>query len=106
LNRDKIEQSGVKLDDINKVLSRYMTKAKDFDIPTSKGSIPVDVYIDPVKTIGTSTTSSGFNDPQTIVANLAAETLTTRDGRPIRLDQLADIHVRNLDIHNPLGKTV
>jgi multidrug efflux pump subunit AcrB len=90
LNWDKINQSGVNLDDINKILSRYMGKAKDFDIPTSKGNIPVHVYLDPVHNGGSDI--SGVNDSKDVLAALAAESLTTNHGQPIYFDQLDEIH--------------
>ncbi|NOU76191.1 AcrB/AcrD/AcrF family protein [Paenibacillus sp. LMG 31458] len=93
LIRDKIEQSGVKLEDINKILALYMTKAKDFDIPTANGSTGVDVYIDPIKTKDANT--SKMNESKDVLASLAAESFTTKDGQQIRLDQLASIHESN-----------
>lgn len=87
LKQDQIAKYGVKMEDVNKVISRYMAKGKDFDIPTSKGIIPVDVYLDPVAT----GSGAKAEDTTQVLSALAAETFTSKDGQPIRLDQLAVI---------------
>ncbi len=87
LKQDQIAKYGIHMDEINKVISRYMAKGKDFDIPTSKGALPVDVYLDPVA----SGTGAKSEDTAQVLASLSAETFKAKDGQLIRLDQLADI---------------
>lgn len=89
LNKDQIEKYGVNTSDINQVIARYTTKGKDFTVPSSKGAIPVDVYLDPIAT----GTSSGSENTKDVLAALAAETFTAKDGTSVRLDQLATVDV-------------
>ncbi|MBB6669310.1 efflux RND transporter permease subunit [Cohnella nanjingensis] len=94
LDREKVIKAGVKTDDINKLLARYMAKGKDFDISVSTGTgqIPVDVYLDPVKsgqTIGNGTLP--VYTPDQVMASLAAETVKGTGGTIHRLDQLGTI---------------
>lgn len=91
LNKKQTEQYGVNPDDINRVIARYMAKGKDFAVPSSKGPIPVDVYLDPVAT----GSSKGAESTRDVLASLAAETFTAKDGRLVRLDQLATIDVNH-----------
>ncbi|WP_449603390.1 efflux RND transporter permease subunit [Paenibacillus sp. Marseille-Q9583] len=94
MDRDKVRQAGIKEDDINSLLKRYMTKGKDFDILTSTGTgvIPVDVYIDPVQTKPAPDHILPVYTPEQVLASLAAETLTGSNGQSYRLDQVASIH--------------
>ncbi|WP_040948981.1 efflux RND transporter permease subunit [Gorillibacterium massiliense] len=87
LKQDQIAKYGIKMEDLNKVISRYMAKGKDFDIPTSKGIIPVDVYLDPIAT----GSGAKAEDTAQVLSALAAETFTSKDGQPVRMDQLAVI---------------
>ncbi|MFC5530275.1 efflux RND transporter permease subunit [Cohnella yongneupensis] len=89
-DKDKVTKAGVKMEDINKVVARYMAKGKDFDIPTSHGPIPVDVYLDP---LATGQEASGAKDTKDVLAALAAETFATQDGSTVRLDLLGTIEV-------------
>jgi multidrug efflux pump subunit AcrB len=90
LHKDQIEKYGVNPVDINRVIARYTAKGKDFKVPSSKGDIPVDVYLDPV---ATGSASKGTESTRDVLAALAAETFTAKDGSSVRLDQLASIDV-------------
>lgn len=94
LDKEKVTQAGIKEDDINKILKRYLSKGKDFDISTSvgNGSIPVDVYIDPVKTGLVKDKELPVYTPEQVLASLAAETVNGSNGQSYRLDQVAIIH--------------
>ncbi|MDG0793810.1 efflux RND transporter permease subunit [Cohnella ginsengisoli] len=87
LNAAQIEKYGVNADDINQVVGRYRSKGKDFTVPSSKGAIPVDVYLDPIATGA----SKGSESTADVLKALAAETFAGKDGNPVRLDQLATI---------------
>ncbi|GIP26249.1 hypothetical protein J23TS9_13790 [Paenibacillus sp. J23TS9] len=94
LNRGNVLKAGVSRNDINKVLARYMSKGKDFDISVSSGTgiIPVDVYLDPVKKGQTQVDSSlPVYSPGQVLASLAAETVKGSGGIVYRLDQLGTI---------------
>lgn len=91
LNKDQIEKYGVNPADINQVIARYTAKGKDFTVPSSKGAIPVDVYLDPVATGA----SKGAESTKDVLAALAAETFKAKDGTSVRLDQLATIDVNH-----------
>lgn len=83
LDRVKIEQAGVKVDDVKKVIGQYMIGGKDFDIQVDHKLIPVDMYI---------TRAAKENATSTdVLAALAAETVSGTDGQKIRIDQLATI---------------
>lgn len=90
LDQEKVARYGVSLEEINKVVSRYMAKGKDFDIPSSNGAIPVDVYLDPVTS---GQPSDGALAAEDVVRSLAAETFAAKDGTPVRLDQMATVGV-------------
>ncbi|WP_410513586.1 efflux RND transporter permease subunit [Paenibacillus sp. BR2-3] len=94
IDKEKVRQAGVNEDDINKLLKRYLTKGKDFDISTSTGTgiIPVDVYIDPVATNAVNNKSLPVYTPEQVLASLAAESFQGSNGQSYRLDQLASIH--------------
>lgn len=94
MNKAEVEKAGIKADDINKLLTRYMTKGKDFDIPASTGNgiTPVDVYIDPVKSGSGSSNTLPVYTPAEVLASLASETITGADGQTYRFDQMASIH--------------
>jgi multidrug efflux pump subunit AcrB len=94
IDKEKVTKAGIKPDDVNKLLTRYMAKGKDFDISTSTGTgiIPVDVYIDSVKTGVVNDKSLPVYAPEQVLASLAAETITGSSGQSYRLDQLASIH--------------
>ncbi|AIQ12590.1 efflux RND transporter permease subunit [Paenibacillus durus] len=94
IDKEKVTRAGIKPDDINKLLARYMAKGKDFDISTSTGpgTIPVDVYIDSVAAGVVNDNSLPVYSPEQVLASLAAETITGRGGQSYRLDQLASIH--------------
>ncbi|MCY9667400.1 efflux RND transporter permease subunit [Paenibacillus alginolyticus] len=91
IDRDKVQQAGIDPAVINKILGRYMTKGKDFGIFTSKGTTPVDVYIDSVQTGAGVNNTLPVYTPDQVMTSLAAETLTGKDGQSYRLDQLASI---------------
>ncbi|RUS46975.1 efflux RND transporter permease subunit [Cohnella sp. AR92] len=88
LHQDQMEKYGVRMDEVNKVIARYMAKGKDFDIPTSKGAIPVDVYLDPVHSGSGAKSEAGTEQA---LAALSAETFQAKDGQSVRLDQFATI---------------
>ncbi|BBH20382.1 swarming motility protein SwrC [Paenibacillus baekrokdamisoli] len=94
IDKEKVTKAGIKPDDINKLLTRYMAKGKDFDISTSTGTgiIPVDVYIDSVKTGVVTDKSLPVYAPEQVLASLAAETIKGSNGQSYRLDQFASIH--------------
>jgi multidrug efflux pump subunit AcrB len=83
LDRNKIEQAGVKVEDVTKVIGQYMTGGKDFNIQVDHKAIPADVYITRV--------SKENATPSDILSALAAETVTVKDGQKVRIDQLATI---------------
>lgn len=90
LDRTKVEQAGVSTDDINRIMARYMAKGSDFTIPASTGAIPVDVYINPVKTSAGGSTVTD-NTPDQVLAVLGSETVPGRNGEQYRLAQLGSI---------------
>ncbi|WP_379160865.1 efflux RND transporter permease subunit [Paenibacillus sp. sgz5001063] len=93
MDREKVQQAGIKEADLNNLLKRYMTKGKDFDIMTSTGTgiLPVDVYIDPVLTNVVHEKSLPVYTPEEVLASLSAETLAGSNGQMYRLDQLASV---------------
>ncbi|SEP18945.1 efflux RND transporter permease subunit [Paenibacillus sp. OV219] len=91
IDKDKALQAGIKPDDINKLLARYTSKAKDFDISTSAGNIPVDVYIDTVKTGVMNDNMVPVYTPAQVLASMAAENVTGNNGQTYRLDQFVSI---------------
>ncbi|AKG34454.1 efflux RND transporter permease subunit [Paenibacillus durus] len=94
IDKEKVAKAGIKPDDINKLLARYMAKGKDFDISTSTGSgtIPVDVYVDSVRAGAVNDKALPVYSPEQVLASLAAQTITGNGGQSYRLDQLASIH--------------
>ncbi|SEP16290.1 efflux RND transporter permease subunit [Paenibacillus sp. OV219] len=91
IDKDKALQAGIKPDDINKLLARYMSKAKDFDISTSAGTIPVDVYIDAVKKGVVTDHTIPVYTPEQVLASMAAESVTGSNGQNYRVDQFVSI---------------
>jgi multidrug efflux pump subunit AcrB len=92
IDRDKVQQAGINPDDLNKILYRYMAKGKDFGVFTSKGTTPVDVYIDSVQSGNGTNNALPVYAPDQVMTSLAAETLTGKDSQSYRMDQLASIH--------------
>ncbi|AZN40781.1 efflux RND transporter permease subunit [Paenibacillus albus] len=97
INKDKVLAAGVNPDEINKLITRYTSKAKDFDIPTStgNGTIPVDVYIDSVKAGAGTENAVPVYTPEQVLASMAAETVTGSGGKTYTLDQFAAIQKSN-----------
>ncbi|QHW29570.1 efflux RND transporter permease subunit [Paenibacillus rhizovicinus] len=95
IDKDKALQDGIHPDDINKLLARYTSKAKDFDISTSTGTIPVDVYIDSVKSGVANDRTVPVYTPEQVLASMAAETVTGSNGQTYRMDQFASIQKSN-----------
>ncbi len=94
LDREKVVKAGVKTDDIYKLITRYLAKGKDFDIPvsTAAGAISVDVYIDPIKSgLMNGDESLPAYTPEQVLASFAAETVKGTGGSSYRLDQLGTI---------------
>ncbi|ACT00364.1 efflux RND transporter permease subunit [Paenibacillus sp. JDR-2] len=88
IDKDKALADGIDPDEVNKLLLRYTSKAKDFDISTSTGTgtIPVDVYIDSVKEGVANDQSIPVYSPEQVLASLAAETVKGNGGKAYRLD--------------------
>ncbi|MGG0655529.1 efflux RND transporter permease subunit [Rummeliibacillus pycnus] len=85
-----IQNKGVKVEDILKVINRYMSQSKDATISVDHKVLPVDQYLDQI--------ASGVNSPITInasakdvLSSLAAETLNGKNGELVRFDQIAKI---------------
>ncbi|MCZ8515076.1 efflux RND transporter permease subunit [Paenibacillus filicis] len=83
LDRNKMEQAGVKAEDVTKIISRYMTGGKDFNIQVDHKAIPADMYVNQV--------SKENATPADVLSQLAAETVNGKDGQKVRIDQLATI---------------
>jgi multidrug efflux pump subunit AcrB len=92
IDREKVQIAGINPGDINKVLNRYMAKAKDFDLSSSKGTIPVDVYLNTVQSGTGSSKTLPVYSPEQVIASLSAETFTGQNGQQYRLDQLVSFH--------------
>ncbi|MGG1554547.1 efflux RND transporter permease subunit [Paenibacillus ferrarius] len=93
IDQAKVKAAGIQPADINKILARYLSKGKDFDLPvsTGNGSIPVDVYLDPIAQGVNADTGMPVYSPQQVLDALSAETLTGKDNQTVRLDQVASI---------------
>lgn len=83
LDRNKIEQAGVKVEDVTKVIGQYMSGGKDFNVQVDHKVIPGDEYISRV--------SKENAAPSDVLSALSAETVTGKDGQKVRIDQLATI---------------
>lgn len=90
LNRSAIEQQGVNVADILKVVNRYMVQAKDATITIDHNTLPVDVFLDKI-TSGQDSKVQIDASPSDVMASLGAETFQTKDGNSVRFDQLATI---------------
>ncbi|WP_127531573.1 efflux RND transporter permease subunit [Paenibacillus kobensis] len=92
-DKAKVEAAGIEPVEINKVVARYLSKGKDFDLPVSSGNgiIPVDVYIDPIAQGTNKDTHMPVYSPQQVLDSLSAEPLTGTNNRTYRLDQVASI---------------
>ncbi|MGO4106582.1 efflux RND transporter permease subunit [Paenibacillus sp. YAF4_2] len=88
IDKNKALAAGIDPDEINKLLLRYTSKAKDFDISSSTGTdtIPVDVYIDSVKKGIVTAQSVPMYSPEQVLASLAAEIVKGNDGKAYHLD--------------------
>ncbi|MGG1516977.1 efflux RND transporter permease subunit [Paenibacillus oryzisoli] len=93
IDQAKVKAAGIQPSDINKILARYLSKGKDFDLPvsTGNGSIPVDVYLDPIAQGVNADTGMPVYSTQQVLDALSAETLTGKDNQTVRLDQVASI---------------
>lgn len=88
LNRGKIDQAGVKLDDILKVLNRYLTRTKDFSFTLDNHTIPGDMQLDQLQPL---TRTRGTVTAKNVLDSLAAETIPAKNGKVIELGKLIDI---------------
>ncbi|WP_028403032.1 efflux RND transporter permease subunit [Ectobacillus panaciterrae] len=90
LNRSAIEQRGVNVADILKVVNRYMVQTKDATITIDHKSLPVDVYLDQISS-GQDAKVQLNASPSDVMSSLAGETFKAKDGNSVRFDQLATI---------------
>ncbi|GMK40781.1 swarming motility protein SwrC [Paenibacillus sp. CCS19] len=93
IDKAKVEAAGIQPAEINQIVARYLAKGKDFDLPVSNGngSIPVDVYIDPIREGTNNDAALPVYTPQQVLDSLSAETLHGTGTQTYRLDQVASI---------------
>jgi len=85
-----IQNKGVQVADIQKVINRYMSASKDATITIDHKPLPVDQYLDQIAT-GTNSAITINASADDVLASLAAETLKGNDGQVVRFDQIAKI---------------
>ncbi|MBD3919177.1 efflux RND transporter permease subunit [Paenibacillus sp. PR3] len=97
IDKAKVEAAGIQPEDINKILARYLSKGKDFDLPASSGNgiIPIDVYIDPIGQGTNKDAALPVYTPQQVLASLSAESLTGAGNKTYRLDQVSSVQLSN-----------
>ncbi|QKE73938.1 efflux RND transporter permease subunit [Arthrobacter citreus] len=88
-NQQAIDQNGIQLADVMKVINRYMSQSKDATFVVDHMSLPVDMYLDQI--------SSGKMQvqlnasPADVINSLKNETFLTKGNKTIKLEQLASI---------------
>lgn len=90
LNKQAIDQNGIQLIDLMKVINRYMSTAKDATFVVDHINLPVDMYLDQ--------TSSGENTqiqlnatPEDVLNSLKNEVFTAKGSKLVKFDQIATI---------------
>jgi multidrug efflux pump subunit AcrB len=90
LDPDAIQNEGVKVPDILKVINRYMVQTKDVSVSVNHIIYPVDVFADQIAS-GENTSIQIDATPEEVLASLSAERFTTADGGSVKLNQIAKI---------------
>ncbi|MFJ8511649.1 efflux RND transporter permease subunit [Lysinibacillus xylanilyticus] len=85
-----IQNKGVQVADIQKVINRYMSASKDATITVDHKLLPVDQYLDQIAT-GANSAITLNASAEDVLASLAAETLKGNDGQVVRFDQIAKV---------------
>ncbi|WP_088069342.1 efflux RND transporter permease subunit [Gottfriedia luciferensis] len=89
-NQQAIDQNGVQLTDIMKVINRYMSQAKDATFVVNHINLPVDVYLDQANT-GNNPKLQLNATPAEVINSLKNETVPSKGNKTVRFDQIASI---------------
>jgi multidrug efflux pump subunit AcrB len=94
LNRGAMEQAGVQPEEVYKRVREYLSEGTRIDVKTgNQETIPFAIHTDLLAKVGN---SSAMTDLQTkILTQLGKETFKGKDGRDIRLDELASLSPGN-----------
>jgi len=88
-NQQAIEQNGIQLADITKVINRYMSQSKDATFVVDHISLPVDMYLDQISSGKTQVQLNA--SPEDVINSLKNETFLTSSNKTVKLEQIASI---------------
>ncbi|PGM52095.1 efflux RND transporter permease subunit [Bacillus sp. AFS053548] len=88
-NQQAIEQNGIQLTDITKVINRYMSQSKDATFVVDHISLPVDMYLDQISSGNTQVQLNA--SPEDVINSLKNETFLTSSNKTVKLEQIASI---------------
>lgn len=85
-----IQDKGVQVADVLKVVNRYMSSSKDATITVNHQAFPVDQYLDQIAS-GTNSMITLNASADDVLESLAAETFNGNNGEEVRFDQIAKV---------------
>lgn len=88
-NQQAIEQNGIQLSDVMKVINRYMSQSKDATFVVDHISLPVDMYLDEISNGNTQVQLNA--SPEDVINSLKNETFQTSSNKTVNLEQIASI---------------
>ena len=88
-NQQAIEQNGIQLSDVMKVINRYMSQSKDATFVVDHISLPVDMYLDEISSGNTQVQLNA--SPEDVINSLKNETFQTSSNKTVNLEQIASI---------------
>jgi multidrug efflux pump subunit AcrB len=88
-NQQAIEQNGIQLTDVMKVINRYMSQAKDATFVVDHVSLPVDMYLDQISSGNTQVQLN--TSPEDVINSLKNETFLTSGNKTVKLEQIVTI---------------
>ncbi|KQL41340.1 acriflavine resistance protein B [Bacillus sp. FJAT-25509] len=88
-NQQAIDQNGIQLADVMKVINRYMSQSKDATFVVDHVSLPVDMYLDQISSGKTQVQLNA--SPEDVINSLKNETFLTSSNKAVKLEQIASI---------------
>lgn len=87
-DKQAIEQNGIQITDIVKIINRYMSTSKDASIVVDHITLPVDMFLDQIST-GANAQIQLNATPEDLINSLKNETVQANGNKLVKLEQIA-----------------
>ncbi|MFD0048122.1 efflux RND transporter permease subunit [Actinomycetes bacterium NPDC127524] len=89
-NQQAIQEKGVQISDITKVINRYLSQTKDATLIVNHMSMPVDEYLDQISS-GEQASIQVNATPDEVIKSLGNETFQGNGNQTVKLNEIASI---------------